>query len=66
MVPYLLIAGLVAGALLTYPVRPAELTPPYWLFMGATAISVLAGAQLLKLPPGNVPGPARGKARQAG
>ncbi|MGH3069339.1 MAG: tellurite resistance/C4-dicarboxylate transporter family protein [Streptosporangiaceae bacterium] len=51
VVLYLLIAALVAVALLTYPVRPAELTPPYWVFMGATAISVLAGAQILELPP---------------
>jgi tellurite resistance protein TehA-like permease len=48
---YLLTAGLVAAALLTVPVRPAELRPPYWVFMGATAISVLAGAQILRLPP---------------
>jgi tellurite resistance protein TehA-like permease len=41
----------VTVALLTYPVGPAELTPPYWVFMGATAISVLAGAQILQLPP---------------
>ena len=51
VVLYLLIAALVAAALLAYPVRPAELTPPYWVFMGATAISVLAGGQILRLPP---------------
>jgi tellurite resistance protein TehA-like permease len=50
VVLYLVIAGLVAGALFGYHVRRAELTPPYWVFMGATAISVLAGAQLLGLP----------------
>ena len=50
VVLYLLIAGLVAADLLTYPVRPAEVGPPYWVFMGATAISVLAGAQILHLP----------------
>lgn len=48
---YLVIAVMVAAALFARPVRPAELTPPYWVFMGATAISVLAGAQLLALPP---------------
>ena len=48
---YLLIASLVSSALLQYPVRPAEITPPYWVFMGATAISVLAGAQILRLRP---------------
>jgi tellurite resistance protein TehA-like permease len=48
---YLVIAILVAAALLTYPVQAVALTPPYWVFMGATAISVLAGALVLRLPP---------------
>lgn len=48
---YLIIAVMVTAALFARPVRSAELTPPYWVFMGATAISVLAGAQLLALPP---------------
>ncbi len=51
VVLYLVIAVMVAIALMQYPVRPAELTPPYWVFMGATAISVLAGALILRLPP---------------
>jgi tellurite resistance protein TehA-like permease len=51
VVLYLLIATLVCSALLQYPVRPAEITPPYWVFMGSTAISVLAGAQILRLRP---------------
>jgi tellurite resistance protein TehA-like permease len=50
VVLYLLIASLVAADLLTYPVRPDAVGPPYWVFMGATAISVLAGAQILHLP----------------
>lgn len=54
---YLLIAGLVAAALLAFPVRPAELTPAYWVGMGAAAISVLAGAQIMRLPPGSLPAP---------
>jgi tellurite resistance protein TehA-like permease len=52
VVLYLLVAALVTAALLTAPVRPAELTPAYWVFMGATAISVLAGTQLLRVPSG--------------
>ena len=52
VVLYLIVAGLVAGVLLAFPLRPSELTPAYWVFMGATAISVLAGAQILRLPPG--------------
>jgi tellurite resistance protein TehA-like permease len=50
VVLYLLIAGLVLAALLQFPVEPAGLTPAYWVFMGATAISVLAGAKILGLP----------------
>ncbi|MBV9204210.1 MAG: tellurite resistance/C4-dicarboxylate transporter family protein [Actinobacteria bacterium] len=49
---YLLVTGLVVAVLLAVPVRPSALTPAYWVFMGATAISVLAGAQILRLPPG--------------
>jgi tellurite resistance protein TehA-like permease len=48
---YLITAGLVTAALLAVPVRPPELTPAYWVAMGATAISVLAGAQIMRLPP---------------
>ena len=47
---YLLVAGLVTVALVAFPVRPAGLAPAYWVFMGASAISVLAGAQILRLP----------------
>ncbi len=50
VVLYLVIAVLVAVARLQYPVQPAEVTPPYWVYMGATAISVLAGAQILHMP----------------
>lgn len=51
---YLLIAALVVAVLLARPVDPAELTPAYWVFMGAAAISVLAGAQILRLPPSSL------------
>ena len=49
---YLIIATLVLAGLLHFPVQPAGLTPAYWIFMGATAISVLAGAKVLGLPAG--------------
>ncbi len=52
VVLYGLVAALVLAALLHFPVRPAGVTPAYWVFMGATAISVLAGANLLRLPAG--------------
>jgi tellurite resistance protein TehA-like permease len=47
---YAVVAALAVTRLLLYPVKPGELTPVDWVFMGATAISVLAGAQILLLP----------------
>jgi len=49
VVLYLIVATLVLARLLHFPVPPAGLTPAYWVAMGATAISVLAGAKLLGL-----------------
>ena len=46
---YLLVATLVTIRLLTHPVDPASLSPTYWIYMGATAISVLAGSRILLL-----------------
>jgi tellurite resistance protein TehA-like permease len=40
---------LVAARLLVYPVRPVDLTPPYWVSMGATAITVVAGARIVEM-----------------
>lgn len=51
---YLLIAAVVMAAMLANPAAPAELEPAYWVFMGAAAISVLAGAQILRLPPSSL------------
>jgi tellurite resistance protein TehA-like permease len=39
----------VAGRLLLYPLRPEDLTPPYWVAMGATAITVVAGAGIVRM-----------------
>ncbi|MDN5880646.1 MAG: tellurite resistance/C4-dicarboxylate transporter family protein, partial [Micrococcaceae bacterium] len=47
---YMLIGTLITLRLITRANRPADLSPTYWIFMGATAISVLAGSALLKLP----------------
>lgn len=47
---YLVILVLVLARMLLRPLRPADATPPYWIIMGAAAITVLAGAQLLQLP----------------
>ncbi|MBF6160289.1 tellurite resistance/C4-dicarboxylate transporter family protein [Nocardia cyriacigeorgica] len=46
---YLLVATLVLATLFTDNLTAARLVPAYWVFMGATAISVLAAAQLLHL-----------------
>jgi tellurite resistance protein TehA-like permease len=42
----------VVMRLLAYPFTAADLTPPYWVAMGAAAISVLAGAHIAALPAG--------------
>lgn len=46
---YGVVATLVTARLLLYEVRPADFTPPYWVAMGATAISVLAGARIVQM-----------------
>jgi tellurite resistance protein TehA-like permease len=35
---------------LTVTMTPEALGPPYWILMGATAITVFAGARILELP----------------
>ncbi|MGV9384698.1 SLAC1 family transporter [Nonomuraea sp. NPDC003707] len=47
-------ASNVLARLLVRPLTAEELRPHYWIFMGAAAISVLTGAQLLNLPSGAV------------
>jgi tellurite resistance protein TehA-like permease len=47
---YLLLVSLIMLRWLTVPMTPQTLGPPYWILMGATAISVLAGAKILGLP----------------
>ena len=46
---YAAIGILVAARLLTYRVSPAELTPSYWVAMGATAISTMAAAEIMTM-----------------
>ncbi|MCG2621889.1 tellurite resistance/C4-dicarboxylate transporter family protein [Arthrobacter sp. I2-34] len=50
MMLYLLVATLVTLRLLTRPHRPESLSPTYWIYMGATAITVLAGSRILAMP----------------
>jgi tellurite resistance protein TehA-like permease len=40
---------LVALRLMLYPFGPEELTPPYWVAMGALAITVVAGARIVEM-----------------
>jgi tellurite resistance protein TehA-like permease len=47
---YLLLVSLILLRWLTVPVTAATLQPSYWILMGATAITVLAGAGILGLP----------------
>jgi tellurite resistance protein TehA-like permease len=44
---YILIISLIFYRLLFFPLKPEKMAPPYWINMGAVAISTLAGATLL-------------------
>ncbi len=46
---YAAAAIFVAARMLLYRLRPADLTPPYWVSMGATAITVVAGARIVQM-----------------
>ena len=50
LVLYLLLVSLILLRWLTVAMTPETLGPPYWILMGATAITVLAGALILGLP----------------
>lgn len=39
----------VAARMMLYPLRPTDLTPPYWVAMGACAITVVAGARIIEM-----------------
>lgn len=39
----------VTARLFVYPLRPEDLSPAYWVAMGATAITVLAGARIVEM-----------------
>ncbi|MGI8492232.1 MAG: tellurite resistance/C4-dicarboxylate transporter family protein [Acidimicrobiales bacterium] len=52
VVLYLMLLGLVTLSLLATEVTPHAFVPTYWIYMGATAITVLAGARILALPAG--------------
>jgi tellurite resistance protein TehA-like permease len=50
LVLYLVLVSLIFLRWLTVAMTPATLGPPYWILMGATAITVLAGGRILGLP----------------
>jgi tellurite resistance protein TehA-like permease len=50
LVLYLMLVSMIMMRWLTVPMTPATLGPPYWILMGATAITVRAGALILSLP----------------
>ncbi|GAA5142439.1 hypothetical protein GCM10023320_82710 [Pseudonocardia adelaidensis] len=52
VVLYVVLLTLLLVRLLTAPARPHQVTTPYWIIMGATAISVLAGSRILELDRG--------------
>ena len=49
---YLVLIGIILARLMLLRLDPVEAAPPYWISMGATAITVLAGGHLLLLPAG--------------
>ena len=50
LVLYLLLVSLILLRWMTVAMTPETLGPPYWILMGATAITVLTGARILALP----------------
>ncbi|GJF10714.1 tellurite resistance protein permease [Mycolicibacterium cyprinidarum] len=43
------VAVFVAARMMLYPLSPKDLTPQYWVSMGATAITVVAGARIVQM-----------------
>jgi tellurite resistance protein TehA-like permease len=50
---YLIMIALIVQRWLFEPMPPEQLTPPYWINMGAAAITTLAGARLLSIAGAN-------------
>jgi tellurite resistance protein TehA-like permease len=44
---YILIISLILYRFMFFKIEPDEMTPPYWINMGAVAITTLAGANIL-------------------
>ncbi len=52
---YVVVAALVLVRLTSQPVGPADMNQSYWVTMGAMAITVVAGSQIVSLPPDSSP-----------
>lgn len=50
VVLYVLLMAIVVSRLLLVGLAPEQLTPAYWITMGATAITVFAAARILSVP----------------
>jgi tellurite resistance protein TehA-like permease len=50
---YLWLIALIFYRVMFRPLTPADLTPPYWINMGAMAISTLGGVSLAAVAPGS-------------
>jgi tellurite resistance protein TehA-like permease len=50
---YLILISVIVQRWLFEPMRPEQLTPPYWINMGAAAIAALAGARLVSIAGAN-------------
>jgi tellurite resistance protein TehA-like permease len=46
---YAAVGIFVSARMLLYELQPTELTPPYWVAMGASAITVLAGSRIVEM-----------------
>lgn len=49
LILYAAVGIMVSARLLLYDLHPSDLTPPYWVAMGASAITVLAGARIVEM-----------------
>ncbi|MGN6132633.1 MAG: tellurite resistance/C4-dicarboxylate transporter family protein [Nocardioidaceae bacterium] len=46
---YVAAAVFVSLRMMLYPLRPEDLNPPYWVAMGAVAITVVSGARIVEM-----------------
>ncbi|MBB5749442.1 tellurite resistance/C4-dicarboxylate transporter family protein [Micrococcus sp. TA1] len=49
LVLYVAVAILVVYRMLAYPLEPEQFQPPYWVSMGAIAITIVAGARIVEM-----------------